>query len=128
MTNSNAAAGRSAAHRYRIEERHSAASVGSGDVPVLATPTLLAWMEAATCDALVGCLDKNQTSVGWKIHITHEQPSRVGSVIEVEAQITSIDGQRVHFTVEARDESGRRVGHAEIARVIVDRERFATSP
>jgi predicted thioesterase len=97
-------------------------------VTVLATPTLLAWMEAATCDALAGCLDMDQTSVGWKMHITHEQPSHVGSVIEVEAEVTSIDGQRVHFRVEARDESGRRVGKAEITRVIVDRERFATSP
>lgn len=125
MTGSDVVAGRKATRQHRVEEPHSAAEVGSGDVTVLATPMLLAWMEAATCDALASHLGDHQTSVGWKIHITHERPTHVGSLVDVEAEVTSIDDNKVQFAVEARDESGARVGKAEITRVIVDRDRFA---
>jgi predicted thioesterase len=119
--------GAAASREYRVSESDSATAVGSGDVSVLGTPVLLAWMEAVTCQAIADSLSPEETSVGWKIQLTHALPSPIGSTITVEGEVTAVDGKKVTFAVSAHDEQGRTVGQAEITRVIVDRKRFESS-
>ena len=57
--------------RHEVTDADTAVALGSGDVPVLATPRLIAWMEAATVRAAAAFLVKGQTTVGTAIRIEH---------------------------------------------------------
>lgn len=105
-----------------VGTEHSAPALGSGDVPVFATPVLVAWCEEATCAALP--LESDQTSVGTRVSIEHLVASPVGATVTATAEIIARDGRLVTFRVEAVDDSGALIGSGEVRRVIVDRDRF----
>jgi predicted thioesterase len=98
--------------------------VGSGDLPVLGTPRLLAWAEAATCAALARSLEEGRTSVGTRVSLEHLRASRVGETLEVQAEVVHRDGRLLRFQVSATDTRERLVGQGEVTRVVVDRQRF----
>ena len=62
---------------HEVTDIDTAVALGSGDVPVLATPRLIAWMEAATVRAVAAFLKTGQTTVGTAIRIEHRRPTRV---------------------------------------------------
>lgn len=101
---------------------HTALAVGSGDLEVLGTPVLLAWLEQATCAALD--LDAAQTSVGTRVELQHLAASALGSTITISATIAHRDGRMVIFDVVAHDQRQTLVATGQVRRVIVDRERF----
>ncbi len=110
---------------FTVEESHTAAAVGSGSLPVLGTPILLAWCEAATCAALEPALATGETSVGTRVELEHSRASAVGASVEVTASPVFGDGRLHRFSVVARESGGGRVvGTGEITRVVVDAERF----
>lgn len=112
---------------YVVGEEDTAAAVGSGSLPVLGTPRLLAWLEAATCAALEPSLPAGSTSVGTRVQVDHLAASAVGSVVEVSASASYVDGRLHRFTVGARDlGSGKVLAAGEITRVVVDAEKFMT--
>ena len=123
MTPSGLASGLTATIERTVGEDDTAASVGSGSLPVLATPRLLAWCEAATCAAIASVLDAAQTSVGTRATLEHLAPSAVGSTLQVAATTLHVDGRLVRFSVAARQD-GKLVGSGEVTRVVVDAERF----
>ena len=103
----------------------TAEALGSGDLPVLATPRLLAWCEAATCAAVSGSVPEERTTVGTRIQLEHVAASRVGATVSITATLTYVDGRLLRFEVVARDvEDDKVVGHGEVTRVLVDRDRF----
>jgi len=103
----------------------TAAALGSGDLPVLATPRLLAWCEAATCAALADALPGSGTSVGTRVTLEHLGASPVGQRVVVTATVVHADGRLLRFEVAAtHGDGGKVVGHGEVTRVVVDRERF----
>jgi predicted thioesterase len=117
--------GLSAALVHTVDEQDTASAVGSGDVPVLATPRLLALCEAATMAALSEAgLPTNQTSVGTRVALEHQRPSAVAEILTAVATLVEVDGRRLVFDVAVTDDSDRLAGHAVITRVLVDRERF----
>lgn len=106
-----------------VGDADTAATVGSGDVPVLATPRLVALLEAAAVDALQGALDEGETSVGTGVEIDHVSPTPVGWEVHAEAVLAGINGRHLRFEVRAWDVRGdvaRGVHH----RAVVDRARF----
>ena len=108
-----------------MTDADTAIALGSGDVPVLATPRLIAWMEAATVQAAEPFVDPTQTTVGTAVRVEHRRATRVGDSVEVIAEPpAAATGRRLTFTVEAIDSSGKLVGVGEIDRTIVDRDRF----
>jgi fluoroacetyl-CoA thioesterase len=110
---------------FFVDDSHTAAAVGSGSLPVLGTPTLLAWCEAATCAAVEPALAAGETSVGTRVELQHTRASAVGATIEVSATPVFGDGRLHRFSVVAREgDGGRVVGTGEITRVVVDGERF----
>lgn len=110
---------------FTVTDEDTALAVGSGTLPVLATPRLLAWLEAATCAALEPVLAEGSTSVGTRVQVEHQSASPVGARIEVTASSTYVDGRLHRFTVAGRDlGTGKVVGTGEITRVVVDAERF----
>ncbi len=111
--------------RYQVTDADTAASVGSGDVPVLATPRLIAWMEAATLQASAPFTAPGQTTVGTAVRIEHRRATMVGGTVEVDAEPPEAPtGRRLTFRVRATDDSGQLVATGEIDRAIVDREQF----
>jgi fluoroacetyl-CoA thioesterase len=116
--------GRSAARDYRVEPADTALAVGSGSLEVLASPRLIAWMEAQTCAAVDAALAPTDTSVGTRVELEHLRACRVGAPVEVTARVVHVDGRLVRL--EAVATSGDVVcARAEITRVVVDRARFA---
>lgn len=106
-----------------VAESDTAQAVGSGSLPVLGTPVVLAWCEAATCAALEPALGDGETSVGTRVQVDHQAPSVVGAVLEVSASLVHVDGRLLRFSVAAR-QSGRLVASGEVTRVVVGTERF----
>ncbi|MFN7151978.1 MAG: thioesterase family protein [Microthrixaceae bacterium] len=110
---------------FSVTDADTAAAVGSGSLPVLGTPRLLAWCEAATCAAIDPTLDAASTSVGTRVSLEHLAASPVGAEVEVAAASSYVDGRLVRFTVTARHTADAQlVGTAEVTRVVVDAERF----
>jgi fluoroacetyl-CoA thioesterase len=114
-----------AALAFTVGAAQTAAAVGSGSLPVLGTPYLLAWCEAATCAALEPALAAGETSVGTRVELEHTRASGVGTALEVTATPIYRDGRLHRFSVLAREaDGGRVVGTGEVTRVVVDAERF----
>ncbi|GHE08260.1 thioesterase family protein [Streptomyces alanosinicus] len=111
--------------RHVVTDADTAAVVGSGDVPVLATPRLIAWLEAATVRAAAPFTEPGQTTVGTEVRIQHVRATPVGGRVEVSAEpAASVTGGRLTFAVRAVDGSGQLVASGEIDRAVVDRQRF----
>lgn len=106
-----------------VSELDTAQALGSGEVPVLGTPRLVALFEQATCDALRGILEEGQSTVGMRVQIDHLQPTPVGAEVSVEAVLDKVDGRRMVFAVTASD-SGGLIAAGKVTRVIVDLDRF----
>ena len=114
--------------RFTVTDGDTAAALGSGSLPVLATPRLLAWCEAATCAAIEGLLGEGETSVGTRVSLEHLAASPVGAEVEVTASSAYVDGRLHRFTVAARHTGdGKVVGSGEVTRVVVDAERFLSA-
>ena len=129
------AVGLRATVRHMVTEADTAIRAGSGDVPVLATPRMLALAEAACVAALETHLDAGMTSVGTGVALEHRRASPVGTEIEVEAELTELAGRRLVFGFIVRhlrpgpggdpvDDEGLVVGAGTVQRVVVDRAKF----
>lgn len=114
--------------RFTVTDDDTALALGSGSLPVLATPRLLAWCEAVTCAAIEDELAPGQTSVGTRVELQHLAASAVGQEVEVTARVVHTDGRLRRFSVAARNvvdgEPGKLAGSGEVTRVVVDVERF----
>jgi len=107
-----------------VGDSDTATAMGSGDVPALATPRLLALAEAATVSALAGHLNEHETSVGTRVQLEHLRATGIGRRVVAHAELAQADGRQLRFTVRAEDEEGMLVGRGEVTRVVMDRERF----
>jgi predicted thioesterase len=115
--------------RHEVTEADTSIALGSGDVPVLATPRLVAWLEAATVDAAASSTGPGQMTVGTGVRVAHRRATFVGGTVTVEATLAGpADGGRLRFLVRAVDATGEVVADGEIDRVVVDRERFLRKP
>jgi fluoroacetyl-CoA thioesterase len=108
----------------QVTSADTAEALGSGDLPVLATPRLLAWAEAATCAAIADGLDEGTTSVGSRVELQHLAPSAVGELVTVTATVQHVDGRLVRFDVVAAHGDERVVAAGTITRVVVNSTRF----
>ena len=111
---------------FTVSAVDTATALGSGDVPVLATPRLLAWLEAATVAAAVdaGAVGPGQTSVGSRVELEHVAAVGLGVEVTVTADVAHQDGRLVRFAVAAHDADDRLLASGTLTRVVVDRDRF----
>lgn len=112
---------------YVVTPDDTALAVGSGDVRVLGTPRLIAWLEAATMAACAGGLTEDQTSVGTRVDVEHLLASPVGASVSVTADVVHRDGRLLRCEVAAHHDVGQGpvlIGHGHITRVVVQRDRF----
>jgi fluoroacetyl-CoA thioesterase len=108
----------------QVTAADTAQAMGTSSLPVLATPTLLAWMEQAACAAIDPHLEPATTSVGSRIEVQHAAPSPVGELVAVSATVQHVDGRLVRFDVTAAHGDERIVATATVTRVVVNAKRF----
>lgn len=108
---------------YTVAEENTAATYGSGLVPTLSTPHLVAWMENVARDTVGPHLDEGQSTVGTRIDVRHLAPTPVGMEVRLHAELLEIDGRRLRFRIEAWD-AVEQVGEAEHERFVIDWDRF----
>ena len=106
-----------------VTDRDTALAVGSGEVRVLATPRVVALVEAASVDALAGALDKETTSVGTRVELDHLAPSPVGATVTARAELVEVAGRRLTFDVTLIQD-GAVVARGRLTRTLVPRARF----
>lgn len=106
-----------------VTDADTAQSLGSGDVPVLATPRVLALAEAATVAATARQIPGGITTVGTRAEIEHRAPTPVGHRVTARALLTKTDGRTLFFEVTVHD-GDRLVAEVRVERVTLDRRRF----
>lgn len=106
-----------------VTKDNTAAAVGSGLVPVFATPYMVALMEQAAASSLSDHLDEGLGSVGIHLDVTHESATPIGMKVWAESEVIAIDGKQISFTVSAYDEVGL-IGRGTHKRAVINVERF----
>ncbi len=106
-----------------VGKENTARHLGSGGVDVLATPEMVRLMERAAVAAVDPLLPQGMMTVGARIEVQHLAPTPLGMRVEAQATLVAVDGRRLTFEVEARDER-EVVGRGHHERVIIDLERF----
>ena len=106
-----------------VTDAVTAIAIGSGDMPVLATPMMMALMENAAMLAVKDKLPEGFTTVGGHIESSHLKPSKVGDKVAATAEVTNVDGKKIEFKVSAYS-GDTLLGEGTHSRFIVDRERF----
>jgi fluoroacetyl-CoA thioesterase len=113
-----------AALTFVVSPDDTAVAMGSGDVPVLATPRLLAWLEAATVAAAAELVAPGETTVGTRVELQHVAATGVGAQVTAVADLAHRDGRLLQLAVAAHDADGRVLASGTVTRVVVDRELF----
>ena len=108
-----------------VEERHLAINVGSGDLPVLATPVMVMLMENAAMKSVADTIADDETTVGAQVSVSHLRPTPLADTLNATATLVEIDGRKLTFRVIAEDSKGL-VGEGTHVRYIVNRERFVS--
>ncbi len=108
---------------FVVEEKHLACNVGSGDLKVLATPMMMAFMENAAMMCVADELEADSSTVGGQINASHLKPTGLGHTVTAIAELVAIDGRKLSFKVSAYDEDGL-IGEGDHLRFVVGRERF----
>ncbi|MCD4738781.1 MAG: thioesterase family protein [Anaerolineae bacterium] len=106
-----------------VTEAETAATYGSGLVPTLSTPHLVALMENAARETVQAYLPENQSTVGTMIDLQHLAPTPVGMEVHLRAEVLAVEGRRLRLHIEAWDEV-EKIGRCEHERFIIDWERF----
>jgi predicted thioesterase len=106
-----------------VHDADTALAFHSGDVPVLATPRVIALAEEASIEAVRDAVAPESTTVGYRVQLDHLAPTAVGGHVRAEATLEAIEGRRLNFRVSVSDGHGL-VAAGRITRVIVERTRF----
>lgn len=107
----------------RVDKTNSAAAIGSGNLDVFATPSMIALMENASMDAVAAYLPEGSATVGTLVNVVHTRATPMGDIVTAEAVLEEVDGRRLIFSVSAVDSKGE-IGKGLHERFIVDTERF----
>ena len=111
-------AGLSAKVELTVTDADTAQTMGSGDVPVLGTPRVLALAETATVAATTGRLVSGTTTVGTRVELEH-------TAVVAHATLAKVDGRRLLFEVRVSTD-GQTVAEGRVERALVDRQRFVS--
>lgn len=108
-----------------MDEKNTAEAMGSGDLPVFATPAMAALMEKAAAESVAPYLEPGYTSVGTMIQIEHVSATPKGCAVRCEkkSELVGVEGRKRRFTLAAYDGAGL-IGRGTHERAIVERAKF----
>lgn len=101
----------------------TAEAMGSGILPVFATPAMVALMENTAAESVEALLPEGSTSVGTLINVKHLSADPVGAEVRCESELVEVDGRKLTFEIKVFDREGL-VGEAYHERFVIDKERF----
>lgn len=107
------------------DDTNSAASMGSGLLPVFATPSMIALIEKAACESVAPELEEGSGTVGTLLNVKHLAATPLGMKVTAETELIEIDRRRLVFKVEAYDEK-EKIGEGIHERFIINNEKFLT--
>lgn len=106
-----------------VTEDKTAKVMGSGMLPVYATPAMIALMENTAAVSVAGELEDGQGTVGTLINVKHLSATPVGMDVTCETKLVEVDRKRLVFEVKAYDAAGV-IGEGTHERFIIDNEKF----
>ena len=106
-----------------VTQEKTARAMGSGSLPVYATPAMTCLMEKAATEALESLVPEGWTTVGISLHVAHKAATPVGMQVRAEAEVTAVEGRKVTFTVRAFDDA-EEIGVGTHERFAVLKEKF----
>ncbi len=106
-----------------VDHSNTAIAYGSGGVSVFATPAMIGLMEKAALSSVDPLLESGMTTVGTRVDVQHLAATPVGMKVVAESELVEVDGKRLVFKVEARDEV-EVVGRGTHERYIVPERKF----
>ncbi|NBR93309.1 MAG: thioesterase [Actinobacteria bacterium] len=109
--------------RMTVRHGDTAIALGSGDVPVLGTPAVIALAENATIAALAEFLEQSETTVGVRIELDHSATASIGDEVVATSKVSSLSGEKIIFEVECHS-GNRLIAKGVITRVLIDRVSF----
>lgn len=109
----------------RVTTENTAKALGSGELPVLATPAVAALIEKTCWQSIAAELELDQSTVGTALTLAHTAPTPVGMVVQCDCTLTAVEDRRLRFTARVYDDV-TEVASATHERYIVDKERFTS--
>ena len=106
-----------------VTEELTARAMGSGELPVLATPAVIALAEETAWRSVSAFLEPGQGTVGTLLQIEHVSATPVGMKVRCGTELTEIDRRKLTFSVAVFDEAGV-VAKGTHCRFIVENEKF----
>ena len=106
-----------------VDSSHVSSGLGSGNLPTLGTPALVALLERAAVNAIRHGLQEGEETIGVLVQIKQLAPTPLGKRVRAEAVVTGVDGGQISFEVKASD-SVALIAEGTLKRVVVDREEF----
>lgn len=103
--------------------KHSASVIGSGNLELFSTPSMIALMENTAASSIAGYLDEAEGSVGTALNIRHLAATPLGMKVCCESELIEVDRKRLIFEVKAFDERGL-IGEGTHERFIVNNDKF----
>ncbi len=108
---------------FLVEDKHTAAHIGSGSIKVLATPMMIAYIEITARTLLDNYLPEGYSTVGTHVDIRHLAPTAMGKLVEARVEINQIEDKKVILGVSVW-EGERKVGGGTHERYVIEVERF----
>jgi predicted thioesterase len=115
--------GRICSMEWTVQDDDTARHWGSGSLPVLASPRLMALMEMLCCELVDNSLPECQTTVGAEFTLHHMRPTLPGTTITLRGKLIDIEGRMLQYAIEAWD-GDLQLAHATHTRVVIDAQRF----
>ena len=106
-----------------VTEALTAKAIGSGELPVYATPAMVTLVEETAWKSVAPALEPGQGTVGTKLDLAHLAATPLGRKVRCETELIGIDRRRLTFSAAVYDEAGK-IGEGTHERFIVDNERF----
>ena len=106
-----------------VTQHNTANAIGSGLVPVFATPYMIALMENAAANSLLPYLGADEGSVGTQLNVAHTSATPIGMKVWANTEVTAVEGKKITFSVTAFDEAGE-IGHGTHERFLIQTDKF----
>lgn len=106
-----------------VTKENTAEAVGSGTLPVFATPAMIALIEATASESVAPFLEEGSSTVGTHLDIAHSSATPVGMSATCETELVEVDRRRLVFRVVVTDAKGE-IGSGTHERFVVDNAKF----
>lgn len=106
-----------------VKQENTAKAMGSGQLPVFATPAMIALMEKTASESVQKYLEEGYGSVGTNLEVKHISATPMDIKVCCESELIKIDGRRLVFSVKAFDNKGL-IGEGIHERFIIKNDSF----